>query len=213
MPRGIPNKRLEFQEHDDPAAATEIQNDTIGQEAILDDEPEPVATRPLPDSELTPDQLRIRDLENQLALERGKRDVEPEYEPIEPNADGNIVIHIVGEGFTALGQQWYVGQELEFDPKGRAYKDTFDRRGQTWLRLATNEMAQVEKYGKVLFRAGPWPGKDYAAAAGSELQFPLKSMSADGKVYPPTQDELHAAARRESARARRAPRIPDPTSR
>lgn len=202
MPRGIPNKRPEQLQ---PLDTTEIQNDTIGQDVILDD-PQPVR-RPVPDAELTIEQLRIRDLENQLALERGKRDVEPEFEPIEPDADGNIVIHIVGEGFTALGQQWYIGQELEFKPDGRAYKDTFDRRGKSWLSLANNEMAQVEKYGKVLFRSGPWPGKDYTAAAGTELQFPLRGLSS-GKVYPPTQDELHSAARQETARGRRAPYLP-----
>lgn len=205
MPRGIPNKRFDEAADTDDGEGVLIED--VAEMPTLFAPAEIVAERPVPEDQLSQDQLRIRELENALALERGKKDLEPEYEPVSVGADGNIVIHIVGEGFTVLGQNWYVGQELEFDPKGRAYKDTFDRRGRTWLSLAENEMAQVEKYGKVMFRSGPWPGKSYADNAGSPLQHPLRGMNG-GTVMPPTQDELHAIARQESARGRRAPHLP-----
>lgn len=205
MPRGIPNSKLLA---DDGEIGDGLQDDILAQENILDEPAPAVDISGKPDQELTPEQRRIRELENELALARGKNDIQPEYEPIPVGEDGTIVIHIVGEGFTALGQNWYVGQELEFDLNGRAYKDTFDRRGRSWLSLADNEMAQAERFGKVMFRSGPWPGKSYDAAAGLPLAHPLRTLSDDGIVYPPTQDELHAVARQESSRGRRAPHLP-----
>jgi hypothetical protein len=165
----------------------------------------PPAERPVPESELTPEQLRIRHLEDQLAREMGKKDPAVEYEP--PTDSGeNILIHFLEDGMTANGQVWYRGQELEFVPGSQTYRDTFDRNGNSWLDLRNNEFAQVDKYKKIMFRSGPWPGRSIVDAAG--LIKPLKSLNGDQAVPPPTTQELEAAAAAEAKRRRAAPRLP-----
>ncbi len=166
-----------------------------------------LSTRPAPDSELTPDQRRIRDLEHQLALERGKKDTSPELAvPANPGDKGNILIHFVEDGFTALGVVWYRGQEVEFEPGSPAYNDTCDRNGRSWLALADDESAQIDRWGKVKFRRGPWPGKTLLHAANAfESLRGLNEGSA--AVSGPTEEELARAAKAEQSRRRAAPRI------
>lgn len=187
------------------AESAETPDDTP---QVADPPPAPAQHRPVPESQLTPEQRRIRELEDQLAKERGRKDPDPELvEPASPGADGNIRIHFLEDGFTALGQVWYRGQEIEFEPGGRAYADTCDKFGRSWLEMRADEFAQVERFGKVMFREGPWPGKGYldAAKAGFEN---LKVLSGDGTVQRPSETELLAAATAETKRRRAAPRLP-----
>lgn len=163
--------------------------------------------RPVPESDLTPDQKRIRQLEDALAKERGRKDPEPELEvPQRPGDTGNIVIHFLEDGFTALGHVWYRGQELEFAPDGAALQDTRDRTGRSWVDLRDDEFAQAERWGKVMFRTGPWPGRDYTAATGFERLRPLRDSAV--APVPPTEAELVAAAKAERNRRRAVPRLP-----
>lgn len=166
---------------------------------------EPV--RPAPESQLTPEQRRIRELENQLALERGAKDPEVEFDELaSPGDGGNIVIHFLEDGFTALGQIWMRGQELEFEPGSQAYRDTCDRHGRSWLELRGDEFGQVERWGAVMFRNGPWPGKPLTAVAGETFE-PVRAP--DGSVVRgPSAQELEAAAVAEAKRRRAAPRLP-----
>lgn len=131
---------------------------------------------------------------------------EPEtvYEPPDP-AGENILIHILEDGFTALGQVWYRGQELEFTPGSPAHRDTFDRNGNTWLDLRDKDFAQVERWGNVMFRSGPWPGKSLREG---KVQFDqLKSLTGDGLVPVPGEKELAEAEAAEARRRRAAPRL------
>lgn len=173
-------------------------------------EPEPAeveATRPAPESQLTQEQRRIRELENQLALERGKKEPEVELDvPANPGDGSNIVIHFLEDGFTALGQTWVRGQELEFEPDSQAYRDTCDRHGRSWLELRNNEFEQVDRWGVIMFRNGPWPGKPLTAAA--EVPFEPVRGSDGSIVRPPSVEELEAAAAAEAKRRRAAPRLP-----
>lgn len=192
--------------------------DVLGGSGFDDTEPAPVTvdvaparvvanTRPVPDSELTPDQRRIRDLEHQLALERGKKDTEPELAAPPQPGDGNILIHFVEDGITALGVVWYRGQELEFEPGSPAYLDTCDRNGRSWLALADDESAQIDRWGKVKFRRGPWPGKTLLDAAGVPYEN-LRSVAEGGPaVTGPSPEELERAAKVEQSRRRAAPRL------
>lgn len=165
--------------------------------------------RPTPERELTPEQLRIRQLEDQLAREQGKKDPDVEYEaPTQPGSAANILIHFLEDGFTALGRVWYRGQELEFETGGQPYRDTFDRNGSTWLSLVDDEFGQVEKYGKVMFRRGPWPGKPLTEAASLAVARPLKAVGADTSLAAVSVAELEAAAALEAKRGRAAPRLP-----
>lgn len=119
-------------------------------------EPTKANGRPVPESQLTEKQKQVRDLKDQLARKKAEELVQAEnYEA----ADGEtILIHFLEDGFTACGRVWYKGQELEFEVDGAAYEQTLDRDGNTWLSYADDEMAQIQAYGKLYFRKGPWPG-------------------------------------------------------
>lgn len=163
--------------------------------------------RPKPEHELTPEQRRIRDLEHQLAAERGRKDPDVEFENPAAGED-NILIHFTEDGITALGQIWVRGQQLEFTPGSPAYRDTCDRYGRSWLELANDESAQMRRWGKVMFRRGPWPGEDLRAAAKARYETLRSLNSPDATVGGPTEAELEKAAAAEAARGRAAPRLP-----
>src|ERR1700759_3724669 len=128
----------------------------------------PVDHRPVPASELSPEERHIRELEDQLVKLRGSRAeaAEPELVAPSPQAEKKILIHFLEDGFTACGNVWVRGQELEFDIPGRAYESTKDRFGNSWLSYAGDDFAQVERYGKIFFRLGPWPGRKISEGAG-----------------------------------------------
>lgn len=71
----------------------------------------------------------------------------------------NFLVHIVEDGFSAHGQIWYRGQEIEYSTDEQVYKDTMDRYGKSWLDL--DDAGQMRKYGRVYFRRGPWPGNEW----------------------------------------------------
>ncbi len=176
--------------------------------------PSPVTAPPpeplVPERELSPEQKRIRELEHLLALERGRKDdLEPELDvPANPGDTANVVIHFVDDGFTALGKVWYRGQELEFVPGSRAYRDTFDRTNATWLSLRGNDKEQIARYGRVMFREGPWDGRSLVDVADEPFD-PLRPVGRDGgSPKPPTRAELEAAAETEQRRGRAAPLLP-----
>ncbi len=156
--------------------------------------------RPVPESQLSPEQRRIRDLEDALAKERGRKDPDVELDTVDPGADGNILIHFLEDGFTALGNVWYRGQELEFAAGSGAYQDTCDRNGNSWLSLRGDDMAQIRRFGKVMFRPGPWPGLKL-----TEADVTFEALTGAAK---PGTDDLAAAERAEAARNRAAPRLP-----
>lgn len=157
----------------------------------------------VPDVELTAEQAEIKRLRDLLARESGRKD--PGVQPgvlTRPGDDKNILIHILEDGMTALGKIWYRGEEIEFEPGGRAYKDTFNKRGETWLDLRHDEFAQAERWGKVMFRNGPWPGKSYADGTYETL----RAISDGNNIPPPSQAEIDAAEKARKKRA--APHLP-----
>lgn len=156
-----------------------------------------VAARPVPEAQLSPEQRRIRLLEDTLAKERGRKDVEPAAEQLAADAAaGALVIHFLETGLTALGKVWYRGEQRLFD--AQAYADTCDRNGNSWLDLADDEQTQIARYGKVMFRRGPWPGKKLTDATEYEA---LKGAAA------PTAAELEAAQQAEDRARLTAPRL------
>lgn len=155
------------------------------------------------DAELSPEQREIKFLRDQLARSEGRKDTEPEIVDVAaPGDEGNIIIHFLEDGLTVNGRVMYRGDELEFDPASKAYKDTFDRAGRTFLDLRDDEFAQVDRWDKVMFRPGPWPGKGYADGRFEAM----RSEKGDGRTSAPSQDEIDRA---EKARQRRsAPHLP-----
>lgn len=130
--------------------------------------PKPAAKkseRPIPESKLTAKQKKLRDLQDQLARKKAAEldaDTEVEYEDAE--GDDVVVLHFVADGFIAQGQMWYRGQTVAFDRNGIAYEQTKDRNGDSWVDLVDDVDAQYERYGREIFRPGPWKGKSLAEA-------------------------------------------------
>ncbi len=207
MPRGVPRNRERAQH---PAATVVADTSVASGAAHTAGEPAPAEVEtppqaPVPVAELTPEQVMIRELRNQLALERGKKDVEQELDPVaQPGSADNIVIHFLEDGFSALGEVWYRGQEIEFEVGSKSYRDTFNRLGQSWLDLRLNEFAQVERWGRIMFRPGPWPGKSLADA---KVTFQTVKNADGSIVAAPTAEELAKAAAAEAKRRRAAPRL------
>lgn len=112
------------------------------------------AYEPVDESTLTPEQIQIRTLQDQLAKARGK-DIEKGEDVYEENVEGGVLIHFLEDGLVANGRVFYRGQEVTFGPE--AYADTLDRLGESWIN--TSESAQVARWGKIMFRKGPWPGQ------------------------------------------------------
>lgn len=75
---------------------------------------------------------------------------EPEEDPTAPR-----IVHILVDGFTALGKVWYRGQEITVVPDSDEWKSTVDTEGNTWLNLTAQE--QNLRYGKQVFARGHWP--------------------------------------------------------
>jgi hypothetical protein len=85
---------------------------------------------------------------------------EPDVAPVPVEEPQVILIHILEDGFSAHGQIWYRGQEIEYVTDEVVYKDTMDRFGDSWLAL--DDRGQMQRYGRIYFRHGPWPGQPYA---------------------------------------------------
>lgn len=129
--------------------------------------PTTASGRPVSEGQLTPEQLRMRQLEDQLAQQEALKlsTREDVYDTAVAENDGDsVLIHILVDGFVACGRTWYRGQEIEFVKGGQAYEESKDRNGKSWLALATpeGEMEQARRYGQVMFRQGPWPGAPWS---------------------------------------------------
>lgn len=152
-----------------PLLLTAVEEETVEQKEIrvLKDQltrialaPQDDEGRPVSEQELTPEQKEIRMLRDQLARKQARDfDTMKEVEIVAPEVGNIIHIHFIGDKVTALGRQWYRGQQIRFEVGSQAYKDTQDRYGYSWLSMTDED--QVNRWGDVMFRRGPWPGKDY----------------------------------------------------
>jgi len=88
----------------------------------------------------------------------------------EQGSSETILFHVVEDGFSAQGVVWVRGQELEFVKDSPEYKDTLDREGNSWLDMVGDDAAQMQRFGKVMVRPGPWPGTDYEVPEASEAE-------------------------------------------
>lgn len=111
--------------------------------------------RPVAETELTPKQKKIRELNDRLAQAQAAA-FESGGEVYEDVADDDElrVIHFVAEGWTAQGRVWQMGDTVGF--AGEAYEQTKNKvTGESWLDL--DDTAQIIRYGKVFFRTGRRP--------------------------------------------------------
>lgn len=152
-----------------------------------------------PEAALTPLEREIRDAEDMLAAKATQEmaSAAPAYEA--PQSGNTILIHIVNDGLPINGQMTYRGQEFEFEVGGKAYNQTLDRFGNTFLDLADDVDAQYQKWGEQKIASGPWRGK----RVGYTLQDAPREMSQAEKVQWLADMNAHAAA--EARRGRAAP--------
>lgn len=129
------------------------------------------ADRPVPEAELTEDQKRIRQLEDQQARQLARRLDSDDAVEFDKLGNGErIDFYVVQDGWTAFGQVWYRGQEFVVEVGSRAWEDTLDRNGQSFLRFVFDEAAQYKAYGDVMIRRGRWPGQPYGDPRARELE-------------------------------------------
>lgn len=118
---------------------------------------------------------KIAALEDELAKLRSTAVTDPAapttLAPLPTGKGEQILLHFLEDGFSALGQLWYRGQELEIERNGPAWAGTCDVFGVSWVDM--DDAAQYNRFGKVMFRHGGWPFNttfDVKSAAEAELK-------------------------------------------
>jgi hypothetical protein len=158
-----------------------------------------VAVRPKPESELSAEELAERQRAHEAAIRLGSNTpTDVQYYPgSAPSGVQSTVIHFLVDGLDALGTVWYRGQEAEVWPGHPRWPEMQSL-------LAQDTAEQFRRYGRQMFAVGPWPGeRSYTAGAGKFQQ--LKTVSGDGSVAQPSEDELARADEMERRRNRRVP--------
>jgi hypothetical protein len=81
----------------------------------------------------------------------------------DPTAEGAVTIHFVDDGFSALGKVWYVGETLTIVPGTSQWEDATVnvKKGSSEKIMfgLMDEDQQIAKWGKRIFRFGPWRGQ------------------------------------------------------
>lgn len=153
--------------------------------------------RPRPDGELSPQELAERERQHARALNFGKENPAIAYAPGHAPPGGSVVIHFVADGFTAFGNVWVRGQEIEVWPGHPRWAEA-----QQWINYDTR--MQYLRWKKEYFRPGPWPGeRSYLAGIGGFEQ--LKAVGGEGSVGAPSEEELRRGDEAERMRGRRVP--------
>lgn len=151
---------------------------------------------PKPWNQLTPEEKAQRQAEHAAAVAAGQRDPQLSYGPA-PQGQ-TYTIHFIKDGLSFAGVVWLRGQEISLEVGSPRWKEA-----ESWIQL--DDFDQVERFGDVYFRKGPWRGKSYRDAA-REGWTRLKDK--DGNEIPPPSEEQLAAA--DEAERRRARRVPQP---
>jgi hypothetical protein len=94
------------------------------------------------------DQQHIEALAANARVEQEIADFSVQHDP----SRQKVHIHFMVDGFTWAGQVWYAGQEVEIGPEHPRWASALP-----WIRLTKAE--QFQRYGKVFFDAGPFPGR------------------------------------------------------
>ena len=220
MPRGVPNSGQRkprsvpapYAEAETTVAAEALDtSDRVDPPAELEAWPVDPPVEPVIEQTVSPEQREIEQLREMLLQQQAllakltgtQLTAPPVPAAVQLRDDDNpIRIHFLEDGFTALNKVFYRGEELEFDRESQAYKDTLNKRGESWLDYRYDEFGQVDRWGRIFFRNGPWPGKTYADGTWENL----RSEKGEGTIPPPTQEQLDRA---EKLRQRReAPTLP-----
>lgn len=114
--------------------------------------------------EKTPEQIQIQELEDQLARRKSQELENAPAQYVTAKNGNTLIIHVLIDGFIAMGEVWYRGQEMEFEVGGLAYERTKDRLGTSWVDLAGDVSAQYTRWGQQYLGVGPFlarPGEKF----------------------------------------------------
>lgn len=151
----------------------------------------------------TPEQ---RDREHRDAMRAAAEAEREARQPIPPVAgkpgtrggdvDGELVFHVLHDGFTVLGAVWYRGQEIGIK-NGSAYDQlSRDIAGHAWYEMTPE--TQMDRFGRVMFAVGPWPYSD-----------PTEVMTDDDYAKALNSNDLGAVRRYEKEQQRQTkPPVP-----
>jgi hypothetical protein len=149
-------------------------------------------------SQMTEAELRTREQMHQRAIIMGAENPVISYAPGQAPANADkVLIHFLVDGFSAFGNVWYRGQEIEVWPGHPRWREA-----QSWINL--DAAGQYSRYGRQIFGPGPWPGAQSYTLGAGHFQ-PLKQVGGDGSVAQPTEEELLRADAAERQRGRRVP--------
>ena len=126
------------------------------------------AVRPV--EELTADERKIRQLEDQLAKRATASFTRSpdEFVPVSDDDPDVVFFHVLEDGFTAFGKVWLRGQEIKISRTSPEYKLTLDKFGNSWLDLVDDQRAQYARWGYLKIAPGEWPGRKYDDAIALE---------------------------------------------
>lgn len=153
--------------------------------------------RPKPAEMLSPAEKAERERQHAAALQAGRADPPLRFQPSQ--SAEKILIHFVEDGLTFAGLVWMRGQEIEIGPGDPRWEEST-----RWI--LQDDFQQMERYGKIMFRKGPWPGRrSYADGAGG-FETVFIGRGDDAKPYRgPGEEELRKADQLEQQRHRGVP--------
>lgn len=126
------------------------------------------ARGPVPDPDVPEEVADVAPVDEEDLLLAGEPPVAPEPVQGDAREGERVLVHFTEDGLTANGRTWYRGQELEFIVGEPEYEDTKDRYGKSWLEM--DDAAQMKRFGRVMFRPGPWPGESYDSESAAEAE-------------------------------------------
>jgi hypothetical protein len=157
-----------------------------------------LAARVPPLDELTPAARAERERQHAAALRAGAAD--PALVIEKPSGQRPVLVfHVVRSGWTWAGQVWYRGQEIRLEEGTPRWNEA--QRFINWT-----EQEQMERYGSIRWRLGPWPYRQSYAQIEPGSYQKLGSMDGKGQVAPPTDEQLRRADALEQQRGGGVPR-------
>lgn len=155
-------------------------------------------------ADLTPAQRQEREVAHAAALRNGAQ-LPRQLQFVPARTSNTETIHFLEDGFTFAANVWMRGQEITLDVGSQRWQEA-----QAWWNMP--EFDQVDRYGKIMFRHGPWPGKRYTDVRPEQfvqLGHPDKTLAEKGvKVHGPSLQDLELA---QQAELRRRGAVPAPS--
>jgi hypothetical protein len=96
------------------------------------------------------------------------------------DSDGELVFHVLADGFTVLGAVWYRGQEIGIRSGSANDELSTDKTGHRWYEMTDNE--QMTRFGQKMFGVGPWPYSAPVDAADDEAYIRALNSSDPGAM-------------------------------